>query len=136
MIGSLDEHRAQSAGQMRRRGVDEAFYPQAFEYDEQADQYRCPAGKILRRDGREKRIGVIQHQYRASRADCAACPWRERCFPGNTTNGRAIRRAEESPAVRAFIEKMQTVAAKAVYRLRGAVAEFPTAWIKAKLGLR
>jgi len=136
LIGSLDEHNAQSAGQMRRRGVDEAFYPQAFEYDGQADRYRCPAGKILRRDGHEKRIGVIQHQYRASRADCAACSWKERCCPGNTTKGRAIRRAEESPAVRAFIEKMQTVAAKAVYRLRGAVAEFPNAWIKAKLGLR
>jgi hypothetical protein len=136
LIGSLDEHNAQSAGQMRRRGVDEAFYPQAFEYDEQADRYRCPAGKILRRDGQEKRIGVIQHQYRASRADCTACSWKERCCPGNTTKGRAIRRAEESPAVRAFIEKMQTVAAKAAYRLRGAVAEFPNAWIKAKLGLR
>jgi hypothetical protein len=136
LIGSLDEHNAQSAGQMRRRGVDEAFYPQAFEYDEQADRCRCPAGKILRRDGQEKRIGVIQHQYRASRADCAACSWKERCCPGNTTKGRAIRRAEESPAVRAFIEKVQTVAAKAVYRVRGAVAEFPNAWIKAKLGLR
>jgi hypothetical protein len=134
--GYAPSYNAQSAGQMRRRGVDEAFYPQAFEYDGQADRYRCPAGKILRRDGHEKRIGVIQHQYRASRADCAACSWKERCCPGNTTKGRAIRRAEESPAVRAFIEKMQTVAAKAVYRLRGAVAEFPNAWIKAKLGLR
>ena len=35
-----------------------------------------------------------------------------------------------------FIEKMRGEAAKAVYRLRGAVAEFPNAWIKAKLGLR
>jgi hypothetical protein len=42
----------------------------------------------------------------------------------------------EAPAVRAFIEKMRTEAAKAVYRLRGAVAEFPNAWIKAKIGLR
>ena len=136
LIGSLDGHNAQSAGQMRRRGVDEAFYPQAFEYDEQADQYRCPAGKILRRDGREKRIGVIQHQYRASRTDCAACSWKDRCCPGNEKKGRSIRRAEESPPVTAFIEKMQTAAAKAIYRLRGAVAEFPNAWIKAKLGLR
>ena len=38
--------------------------------------------------------------------------------------------------MRAFIEKMGTDAAKAVYRLRGAVAEFPNAWIKAKIGLR
>ncbi len=136
LIGSLDEHNAQSAGQMRRRGVEEAFYPQAFEYDEQADRYRCPAGKILRRDGNEKRTGVIQHRYLARGADCAACSWKERCCPGNETKGRSIRRAEESPPVRAFIEKMQTAAAKAIYRLRGAIAEFPNAWIKTKLGLR
>jgi transposase len=136
LIGSLGDRQAQSAAQMRRRGVDEAFYPQAFEYDGHADAYRCPAGKILHRDGQEKRIGVIQHRYRASRADCAACEWKERCCPGNGTKGRSIRRAEESPPVRAFIEKMQTEAAQALYRLRGAVAEFPNAWIKAKLGLR
>jgi hypothetical protein len=136
LIGSLDEYNAQSAGQMRRRGVDEAFYPQAFQYDAQADQFRCPAGKILRHDGQEKRAGVIRHQYRASWSDCSACAWKERCCPGNKTKGRTIRRAEESCAVRAFVEKMQTAAAKAIYRLRGAVAEFPNAWIKEKIGLR
>jgi len=136
LIGSLDEHNAQSAGQMRRRGVDEAFYPKAFAYDAAKDEFRCPAGKILRHDGQEKRTGVIQHQYRASWADCSACAWKERCCPGNETKGRAIQRAEESCAVRAFVEKMQTAAAKAIYRLRGAVAEFPNAWIKEKIGLR
>jgi hypothetical protein len=31
---------------------------------------------------------------------------------------------------------METDTAKAIYRQRGAVAEFPNAWIKEKLGLR
>jgi hypothetical protein len=31
---------------------------------------------------------------------------------------------------------METEAAKSIYRQRGAVAEFPNAWIKDKLGLR
>ena len=44
--------------------------------------------------------------------------------------------AEEAPAVRAFLDKMQTAAAQAIYRLRGAIAEFPNAWIKEKFGLR
>ena len=136
LIGSLDAHNGQSAGQMRRRGVDEAFYPPAFSYDAAADQFRCPAGKVLRPDGQEKRTGVIQHQYRARWADCAACAWQGRCCPGNQTKGRAIRRAEEAPAVRAFLDKMQTAAAQAIYRWRGAIAEFPNAWIKEKLGLR
>ena len=135
-VGSLDEHPAQSAGQMKRRGVAEEFYPRAFTYDAQEDLYRCPAGQVLRHAGQEKRIGVVHHQYRAARDVCAACPWKDRCCPGNERTGRAITRAEEAPAVRAFIEKMGTEAAKAVYRLRGAVAEFPNAWIKAKIGLR
>jgi hypothetical protein len=42
----------------------------------------------------------------------------------------------DRPAMRAFIDKMKTEAAQAVYRLRGAVAEFPNAWIKTKIGLR
>jgi hypothetical protein len=36
----------------------------------------------------------------------------------------------------AFRQQMEIEAAQQAYRQRGAVAEFPNAWIKAKLGLR
>jgi hypothetical protein len=136
LIGSMDEHNAQSAGQMQRRGVQEAFYPQAFTYDAEKDLYHCPAGELLRHDSQEKRIGVIHHRYRAAADVCAHCRFKAQCCPQNETRGRTISRAVEAPAVQAFITKMQTDAAKAIYRLRGPVAEFPNAWIKAKLGLR
>jgi len=136
LIGSTADRSAQTEAQMRRRGVDEAFYPPAFGYDAGADQFRCPAGKALRRDGYETRRGVIQRQYRADPDDCLACAWKDRCCPNSSSKGRTIRRAEESPPVRAFLEKMQTAAAQAVYRLRGAIAEFSNAWIKEKIGLR
>jgi len=136
MIGSLDDHNEQSAGQMRRRGVQEAFYPQVFTYDDVQDVYRCPAGEILRHEGQEKRVGVVHHRYRAAAAVCAVCRFKAQCCPQNETKGRTINRAVEAPAVQAFITKMQTDAAKAIYRLRGSVAEFPNAWIKAKIGLR
>jgi transposase len=136
LIGSMADRSAQTEAQMRRRGVDEAFYPSAFTYDAKEDCFVCPAGKALRRAGGEKRRGVIQREYRASGADCSACAWKERCCPGTAAKGRAIRRAEESPPVCAFIEKMQTDAAKAAYRQRGAIAEFPNAWIKERIGLR
>jgi hypothetical protein len=136
LIGSLADRSAQTEAQMRRRGVDEAFHPKAFAYDEAKDEFQCPAGKALRPDGGEKRRGVIQRQYRASWADCSACAFRQRCCPDKHGQGRTVRRAEESAPVRAFLEKMQTAAAKAVYRLRGAIAEFPNAWIKEKIGLR
>lgn len=136
LIGSMADRSAQTEAQMRRRGVDEAFYPSAFAYDEATDEFRCPAGKTLRRDGYERRRGVIQRQYRASGADCSACASKERCCPDKESKGRTLRRAEESPPVHAFIEKMRTEAARAAYRLRGAIAEFPNAWIKEKIGLR
>src|SRR5436190_266978 len=67
---------------------------------------------------------------------CAACPFRSECCPGNQHHGRSVVRAVHSPEVRQFAEKMQTEPAKSIYRQRGAVAEFPHAWIKDKLGLR
>jgi hypothetical protein len=45
-------------------------------------------------------------------------------------------REEEGAAIAAFRAKMQTAEAQQIYRQRGAVAEFPNAWIKAKMGLR
>ncbi len=136
LIGALDEHNAQSAGQMKRRGVAEAFYPQAFAYDADTDQYRCPAGQLLRHEGQEQRVGVVHHSYRADWNRCRGCPFKEQCCPGNQSTGRCVTRAVEATAVRQFIDKMRTAAAQAIYRLRGAIAEFPNAWIKAKIGLR
>ena len=45
-------------------------------------------------------------------------------------------RSANVPVVAAFVEKMQTEAAKIIYRTRAAVAEFPNAWLKAQIGLR
>jgi hypothetical protein len=136
LIGSMGEGQAQSAGQMKRRGVAEEFYPEAFVYDAAQDSYRCPAGQTLRHTGQEQRPGVVQHQYRAEEKVCAACPFKAQCCPQNTSNGRSITRAVEAPQVQAFAQKMQTEGAKRIYRQRGAIAEFPNAWIKEKLGLR
>ncbi len=135
-IGSPAEHDRQSAGQMRRRGVAEEFYPEAFVYDPQQDTYRCPAGQTLERVGQEQRPGVVQHRYQAQPEVCQACPFKAKCCPQNADKGRSVIRAEEGPEVRQFLQKMQTPQAKEIYRQRGAVAEFPNAWLKGKLGLR
>jgi len=136
LVGSFPEHNEQSEGQLKRRGVAPEFYPQAFQYDTQQDSYRCPAGETLRHTGQENRPGVIQHQYRAEASICAQCRFKEQCCPQNASKGRSITRAVEAPQVQQFKQKMQTQQAKAIYRQRGAIAEFPNAWIKEKLGLR
>jgi hypothetical protein len=114
----------------------EPFHPEAFIYESEQNVYRCPAGEYLRHVGIQKRPGFIQHHYRADTAACAACRFKGQCCPRNKMVGRTIIRAEETAAWLAFVTKMQTDAAKAVYKLRGGVAEFPNAWLKDKLGLR
>ena len=136
LIGPIGDGAEQSAGQWNRRGVDEAFRPEAFRYDETSDTYTCPAGKVLRPDGKEEQPGRIDYRYRARGADCRVCPDRERCCPQSGKKGRCIRRGVEDPVVVAHREKMQTEEAKQIYRQRGKVAEFPNAWIKDKIGLR
>jgi transposase len=135
-IGSLGEHTSQGLGQLRRRGVAEAFYPEAFAYDAAQDCYRCPAGQTLRHASQDQRRSGVQHQYRAEAGVCAACPFKAQCCPQNASKGRSLTRTEEAPEVGAFAQKMQTAEAQAIYRQRGPIAEFPNAWLKAKLGLR
>ena len=43
---------------------------------------------------------------------------------------------EERAEVTSFRKKMEQAEYRGVYKKRGAVAEFPNAWIKDKLGLR
>jgi hypothetical protein len=125
------------AGKLRRPGpgVTPAFRGAVFAYEAEHDTYRCPAGKELRRRGMERRrVGVLHHVYQAQAADCRRCAYREKCCGGAAA--RRIFRSENVPVVTAFVEKMQTEAAQVIYRLRGAVAEFPNAGLKAKIGLR
>ncbi len=136
LIGPMGDGAEQSAGQLNRRGVEAAFRPEAFRYDGDSESYTCPAGKVLRPDGKEEQPGRINYRYRARGADCRACAFREKCCPQSGTRGRSIRRAVDDPVVVAHMEKMQSEEAKHIYRHRGEVAEFPNAWIKDKIGLR
>src|SRR4051812_40477394 len=136
MIGPLPEANPSSAGQQRQRGVGEKFFPDKFIYDAQQNICLCPAGKILTAKGREFCPGVVLHKYVAKAEVCAVCQFRSECCPGNQHHGRSVVRVVYAPEVRKFAEKMETENAKAIYRQRGAVAEFPNAWIKDKLGLR
>jgi transposase len=136
LIGPMGDGAEQSVGQLNRRGVDEAFRPEAFHYDEGSNTYRCPAGRVLRPDGKEEQPGRINYLYRAKGTDCQVCRFREKCCPQSGARGRRIRRAVDDPVVVAHREKMETEEAKQIYRHRGEVAEFPNAWIKEKIGLR
>jgi Transposase DDE domain len=68
---------------------------------EQADEYRCPQGQVLRRRWRafkHLRTHVTKADtiiYRSSQSDCATCPMKARCCP-NTPIRKIGRSVHES----------------------------------------
>jgi transposase len=124
-----------SREQLKPRGIAAQFGREAFSYDAVNNCYQCPAGQLLSFKGTEQRGRRTRQRYQAKAAVCAACVWKEQCCP-KTTRGRSLTRLEYDAEVAAHKAKMQTAAAKEIYKQRGQTAEFPIAWIKEKLGLR
>jgi transposase len=134
------EPRSKSAEANRRksykhRGVSPEYEASKFVFDEATKTYVCPQGKRLRYDAKYESHGTMHYRYKASEQDCQTCPAKAMCCP-RTRRGRSVERLESLPEISAFRKKMQTEEAKAIYRTRSQVAEFPNLWIKAKLGLR
>jgi hypothetical protein len=132
LIGPVAEHHPEAS--LQKRGISPEFYPDKFNYDPATDSFTCPAGKTLIPQSHQQREGRVEYSYSAAAMDCASCPFQSQCCPKRSP--RRVIRKEDSATVRAFREKMQTEQAKAIYRTRAEVAEFPNAWIKDKFGLR
>ncbi|MDZ7639062.1 MAG: transposase [Bryobacterales bacterium] len=118
------------------KGIDPRFAPSAFEWDEATNEVICPAGKRLVhiRTNQTEGNGAI-HTYAAKREDCQACEMLTRCTPNNKMekHGRTVGIRLEDDRVDAFLTKMETEEAKAIYKKRAPIAEFPNAWLKTKL---
>ena len=136
LVGPMPDTKHRSQRLQKARGVKEEFYSEAFTYNQESDTFTCPCNKTLTYYRKEERPTQIYHIYRASADDCSVCPSKENCCPKNKGKGRSVMRVEEAPQVTAHIDKMATEEAKAISKQRGAVAEFPHAWIKEKFGLR
>jgi transposase len=137
LVGSLANPKDKSAAAMKSNGIDPQFAPSAFRILDEGKRLECPAGCSLKASRKNRKRGDLYQQYRAQGADCAVCPYQQKCCPRSGGKGRTVSiRLEERAEVIAFRKKMETEAYRAIYRKRGAVAEFPNAWIKDKLGLR
>jgi transposase len=72
-----------------------------FQWNEQADEYRCPQGHALRSQRRafkKARTHITKANtiiYRSSQSDCASCPMKQRCCP-NTLARKIARSIHES----------------------------------------
>jgi hypothetical protein len=80
---------------------DETLSSSDFQWDEQADEYRCPQGHVLRNQWRafkNPRTHVTKADtviYRSSQSDCATCRIKARCCP-NTPIRKIARSVYES----------------------------------------
>ncbi len=116
-------------------GIDAAYHPARFQYDERQDVLICPEGKHLFRRSSREEAGVQVHLFVAPRQDCQACAKRTLCTPRNRMlkHGRGVTVRVEHESVERYHAKMQTAKAKQIYQQRAPVAEFPHAWLKDKL---
>jgi transposase len=137
LIGSLGDETKRRAGALKACGIDAAFGIEAFHYQPESRTLQCAAGKTLQYKRKSKKRQRVYEQYQAAGSDCVGCPLQTRCCPKRPERGRVVSRLlSEAAAVAAFRERMQQPEAQQYYKRRGAVAEFPNAWIKDKLGLR
>lgn len=118
------------------QGVSADYQSSRFDYDAATNSFRCPQGKTLPYKGKSERDSKVVHKYCADAADCQNCVAKGQCCPGNKKSGRAVHRIEELEQVVQFRRKMETEAAREIYRHRAQIAETPNMWIKAKFGLR
>jgi transposase len=136
LVGSLPDPGARKAAGLKANGIDTAFGSECFKIVEDGKALECPVGKRLPYQHKATKNGNVYDQYQALGSDCQACEHRTQCCP-KSSSGRIVNLLKSEPeAMKDFRAKMKTEAAKAAYKKRGPVAEFPNAWIKEKFGLR
>lgn len=117
------------------------LFPKAqFQWLPELETYRCPAGHVLKRVGRETYVRSggreeVVARYGVKGSTCHACPLRLQCTTSQK-GGRSIRRSEHEDVIIAHQAWMETQEAKAVYRLRGQTIEIVVADLKEHRGFR
>ncbi len=117
-------------------GIGAEYHPSRFLYDERRNEMICPEGRRLGFRTLQQRAGGMKvYVYAAEAKDCQRCAQRRRCTPQNALHrqGRAVSVRVEPAAIERYHRKMETADAKAIYKQRAPVAEFPHAWLKDKL---
>jgi transposase len=126
---ACDLHRGQPIGTTRERARGQV----PFEYDPEADCYRCPEGNELRRRQQRRAHGQTVTDYRAVR-DCRACPLAAICLTQAKAKRRTLRVGEEQPALAAALQRFAEPAHQERYRHRGEVVESVFGFVRGVLG--
>jgi transposase len=103
-----------------------------FHYREGRDNYRCPAGQVLRKTGSVEVNGRLYDRYENAKG-CKGCPHRSRCTRG--THRRVFRDQNEEVRER-MREKLQGKGSQRRYNKRAHAAESPYGNVKLNLRFR
>jgi len=118
-----------SSPQMQRGP--EGFRREDFSYDEQKDQWRCPAGAVL---GRVERRNETAQVYRAKASVCRACPHFGKCT--QSKSGRQLSVSVHEGLFRANRERVHSEAARPLMQIRRQRGEAPFNYFKHHGGLK
>jgi transposase len=109
-----------------------------FLYDETADCYSCPQGKILHYDKPRKRRReggkIVFRSYRCR--ECAPCPLASACLDSKCKHGRTVSRDGSEPLRAKMAAKLNTAEGRQIYHRRFHLAETPFAILKGAMGIR
>ncbi len=104
-----------------------------FNYEKENDEYKCPAGQILRFKRAAKREDKIVRLYEGN--SCAECPYRDECC-GKENNKRTIERREFEEVIETNLNHLLSEAGKEEYKKRMYTVEPVFGHLKFNLGYR
>jgi transposase len=136
LIAPWKDDTSRQAGALAVTGRDAAFAPSTFQATEDGMALLCPAGKLLKVLKEGTHHGQRYRAYRAEAVDCETCPQCERCCGKQRSGPRQIEQVQETPAMQAYLKRMQQPEIRHLYKKRSEVGEFPNVWIKSHWGLR
>jgi transposase len=134
--GSWTGRSSKPTGLGTRRHED--YWADKFVWDESAGVLVCPQDKRLEHKSTQHPKGRTIRIYQARAVECRECEMKQMCCPDSKLKGggRSVSIQDYDEAVRSFDAKMETEKAKAIYKTRAPLIEFPNAWIKTKFKLR
>ena len=118
-----------NSGQQRQAG---RFLHEDFQYQAEADCYRCPHGETLRPRGQPRlQDGSAKQRYVASATACRECPLKAQCLAPKSRY-REVWRNEHQTVLEAHRQRMQ--ARPGIMRKRSALVEHPFGTLKCRAG--
>jgi transposase len=128
--------RLKGAYRSRRKG---RFGLEDFQHKEAADEYICPAGKVLACCAKEAEVdGIIYRRYRAKGNYCKGCELRAKCIMGLRTKQRHLNvpiGSAPGNLTKAMAKKIDTEHGRKIYNQRIAIVEPVFANIRFQKGL-